>query len=191
MNIRVVVCVFLLVSKTIAFDYEEFDLQYDSSSTIPLSSTKSTTSTSSPTTTSTTTTSTTIAYSTSSPPESGSSTPTTAATKGDRGEKRTGYRVDPSIEAGGLRTTESRKYNQEIYRHRHERPLNPKCVTEDDLMKKIHEIFLTSQQPPAPPTAAQSTTEFVVDDSLEWDASTTTIRVERDHPNPLGPVRNF
>ena len=170
MNIKVVVCVFLLVSKTIAFDYEEFDLQYDSSSTIPLSSTKPTTSTSSSTTTSTT-----IPDSTSSSPKSKSTSTPTVAIEGDGSEKRTSNRVDSAIETGGPRATESRKYNKEVYRHRNERPPNPKCVTEDDLMKKIHEVFLAPTQPP--------------DDYSQQ--TTTTIRVERDHPNPYGRVRNF
>ena len=42
-------------------------------------------------------------------------------------------------------------------------------------MKKIHEIFLAS--PPTPPEFGE-------------EATTTTIRVERDHPSPYGPVRN-
>jgi hypothetical protein len=111
--------------------------------------------------------------------------------EGDAIKKGSSYNIDSAATSSGFRTKEGGENSKKVYRHRNERQQNPKCVTEDDLVKKIHEIFLTSQQPLAAPTAAQSTTEFVVDDSLEWDASTTTIRVERDHPNPLGPVRNF
>jgi hypothetical protein len=164
------------VAQAIAFDqynYEDYEEPSTTSTTIPTT-----------TTTTTTTTPTTTTSSSPSPRKSQFTSTTPVLAEGDAIKKGSSYNIDSAATSSGFRTKEGGENSKKVYRHRNERQQNPKCVTEDDLVKKIHEIFLTSQQPPA-------TTEFVVDDSLEWDASTTTIRVERDHPNPLGPVRNF
>ena len=174
-----VVCVILLLcalKPKSAFEYEQLDIEYDtSSSTIHVSPTTSTTSTSTSSSTTTTIPTTTTDSSLSFSPAS----PTPVGSEGDRGKTRGGYRVNPPIEVGRFGTTQTRENYPELYRHPNERRKNPKCVSEDDFMKKIHEIFLASTQPP--------------DDSSQWseDTTTTTIRVERDHPNPYGHVRNF
>lgn len=174
------VCAILLLcvlKQLSAFEYEQLDIEYDSSSsssTIPVSST-STTSTSSSSSTSTTISTTTIDTT---PFSVASSTPVNATR--NTSKTRGSNRVDPPIEVGGFRAAQGGENVAGQYRHPNERRKNPKCVNEDDLMKKIHEIFLAS-----PPSEQQ------IGDSSEWrdGLMTTTMRVERDHP--YQSVRNF
>ena len=168
----------------------EFDEDYDQFASTQVSSTKTTsTTTSTTTTTATTTTNTTTSLRTTPATQFGIVPPVNA--KRDASETGASNGPDTTIKASGVRAKEVGEYSSNVDHendYQQNRRRQQKCVsdTEKELLKRIYEIFRV----PTPLDESIPTTTKQQPLSMgDLEEATTTTRVERDQPNPYGPVR--
>ena len=190
MNFKVLLFFLLVcISECISFEYYE---DYDSFASTQVSSTTTTfTTTSTTTPTITTTHISTTSFGT---PASEFGIVPRVDAKRNASKTRASFGLNTTIEAGRARTEEVREHSSNVDHkndYQQNRRRQEKCASdsEKELLKKIYDILRVPSplDELTPPTTTQQPL-FSMDDLEE---ATTTTRVERDHPNPYGPVRNF